>query len=295
MTLYRRHPQWAAVGQPFNIAPFNAEEQRESARGDLARGLLWLLTFAIGGILAFVGLGRLDGTVITQSIFPSLVALAGTALGFYFGSSKSGDAGTPGSGAPATVNQTPPVANAGPDQNATVGATVTLKGSGTVGSTGTQLTYAWTLLHIPPGSKATLSGAGAASVTFVADQPGTYEAQLIVNDGTASTPSTTHVTAGQGSGAANATAPVAKAGPDQTVKVASTVTLDGGTSTGDQTKLTYGWSLANIPQGSNATLSAANTASPNFVPDLPGTYAVQLIVDDGTPSAPAVTKITASS
>lgn len=79
------------------------EERREEARGDLARGLLWLLTFAIGGVLAFVGLGRLDGTVITQSIFPSLVALAGTALGFYFGSQsgKNSDSGAPRPLAPA--------------------------------------------------------------------------------------------------------------------------------------------------------------------------------------------------
>lgn len=66
--------------------PYNPDETRETTRGDLARGLLWLLTFAIGGVIVFIGLGRLDGTVLTQSIFPSLVALAGTALGFYFGS-----------------------------------------------------------------------------------------------------------------------------------------------------------------------------------------------------------------
>ena len=66
--------------------PYNPDETRETTRGDLARGLLWLLPFAIGGVLAFIGLGRLDGTVLTQSIFPSLIALADTALGFYFGS-----------------------------------------------------------------------------------------------------------------------------------------------------------------------------------------------------------------
>jgi hypothetical protein len=66
--------------------PYNPDRNREETRGDLARGLLWLLTFVIGGVLVFVALGRLDGTVITQSVFPSLIALAGTALGFYFGS-----------------------------------------------------------------------------------------------------------------------------------------------------------------------------------------------------------------
>lgn len=73
--------------------PSSLETNRENTRGDLARGLLWLLTFVIGGVLGFVGLGRLEGTVITQSVFPSLIALAGTALGFYFGSQtgKNGD------------------------------------------------------------------------------------------------------------------------------------------------------------------------------------------------------------
>ncbi len=98
----------------YNLAPFNMDQNREETRGDLARGLLWLLTFAIGGVLAFVGLGRLDGTVITQSVFPSLIALAGTALGFYFGSQvgKSTDAsnssGTTPPGGTGTPNPEPP-------------------------------------------------------------------------------------------------------------------------------------------------------------------------------------------
>ncbi len=84
---------------PPDTKKYSSEESRENTRGDLARGLLWLLTFAIGGVLVFIGLGRLDGTVLTQSIFPSLVALAGTALGFYFGSQTSKESGSsPGAG-----------------------------------------------------------------------------------------------------------------------------------------------------------------------------------------------------
>jgi hypothetical protein len=92
----------AAASPPAAISPYQVSEsydpgrEREGTRGDLARGLLWLLTFAIGGVLVFVGLGRLDGTVITQSIFTSMIALAGTALGFYFGSQT----GKPDSSAP---------------------------------------------------------------------------------------------------------------------------------------------------------------------------------------------------
>jgi len=88
-------PSAIGVSQPKTL-----DDRREEARGDLARGLLWLLAFAVGGVLAFVGLGRIDGNVITQSIFPSLVALAGTALGFYFGSGKVADNGSRGSGSP---------------------------------------------------------------------------------------------------------------------------------------------------------------------------------------------------
>jgi len=41
----------------------------------------------------------LEGSVITQSIFPSVIALAGTALGFYFGSQsgKNGNSPVPAS------------------------------------------------------------------------------------------------------------------------------------------------------------------------------------------------------
>jgi hypothetical protein len=89
--------------------PFNIDEKREGTRGDLARGLLWLLTFVVGGVLVFVGLGRLEGTVITQSIFPSLIALAGTALGFYFGSQSGKNA------EPSPVSNGSSAGAAGPD------------------------------------------------------------------------------------------------------------------------------------------------------------------------------------
>jgi hypothetical protein len=71
-------------------------DPQEEVRGDLARGLLWLLTLMIGGVLLFVGTGKIKSDVLTQSIFPSLVTLTGTALGFYFGSQSSKDKNKPG-------------------------------------------------------------------------------------------------------------------------------------------------------------------------------------------------------
>jgi hypothetical protein len=101
-------PVAATAPPPVRTEPFNPDPIREETRGDLARGLLWLLTFAIGGVLFFVGVGRLEGTVITQSIFPSLIALAGTALGFYFGSQT----GKP------SYSGNPPLPAPGPNQAA---------------------------------------------------------------------------------------------------------------------------------------------------------------------------------
>jgi hypothetical protein len=77
---------------------------------------------------------------------------------------------------------TPPVANAGEDQEVEVGETVTLDGSGSTGA----VTYAWTLTEVPEFSNATasLTGANTAMASFVADVAGTYEAELVVNDGT---------------------------------------------------------------------------------------------------------------
>jgi hypothetical protein len=78
---------------------------------------------------------------------------------------------------------TPPVANAGPDQTRAVGATVTLTGAGSSDVNGNPLTYAWTLTTRPATSTATLTGATTVSPTFVADLAGTYVASLVVNDG----------------------------------------------------------------------------------------------------------------
>jgi hypothetical protein len=92
------HLDLAAKGQEPAAVPPPAVEKvsqldtaREGVRGDLARGLLWLLTLLIGGLLVFVGIGRVLPEVLTQSVFPSLVTLTGTALGFYFGSQSSKD------------------------------------------------------------------------------------------------------------------------------------------------------------------------------------------------------------
>jgi hypothetical protein len=187
-----------------------------------------------------------------------------------------------------TTENSPPVADAGPDQTVAVGQTVALDGGGSTDVDGDALSYAWTLLSRPPGSAAALSDPVAVDPTLVADVAGSYEVQLVVSDGLAgSAPDTVLVTTRN-------SPPVADAGPDQSVPVGTQVALDGSGSTDvDGDALSYAWSLNTVPSGSLATLSNPAAVAPTFVVDLPGSYVAQLVVDDGAAaSAPDTVVVT---
>jgi RHS repeat-associated protein len=183
-----------------------------------------------------------------------------------------------------TVNDQAPVANAGPNQTVTIGSTVTLNGSGSTDVDGHPLTYQWSITTAPQGSTSALANTTSVTPTFAVDRVGNYTIQLVVNDGFLnSQPATVTIST-------NDVAPVAKAGPNQTVLVGATVQLDGSGSTDvDSNPLTYSWSFIGVPQGSSASLSSASAVQPTFVADRVGNYVVQLIVNDGFLSSPAAT------
>lgn len=90
-------------------------------------------------------------------------------------------------------------------------------------------------------------------------------------------------------------APIAEAGPSQTVHVGSLVSLDGNGSydpDGNCT-LSYTWEIMLAPQGSTAALSDPNSVGTTFTADLVGDYTIQLVVTDcqGVSSAPDQVKI----
>src|SRR5262249_17675905 len=147
------------------------------------------------------------------------------------------------------------------------GQTVTLDGSKSSDVDGDSLTYRWSIPSQPAGSTATLSDPSAVRPTFFGDRTGTFIFQLIVNDGFVdSDPSTVTVTTEN-------TAPVANAGPNQSVFVNTLVRLDGSHSSDvDGDSITYRWSLSTFPANSAARLNDATTVNPSFTVDMKGTY-----------------------
>src|SRR5262245_25324263 len=81
------------------------------------------------------------------------------------------------------VGNTPPMANAGPDQTVKVGQTVTLDGSGSTDEDGDPLSYQWSLVMRSTGSQATLSNPTLVHPTVIMDRAGAYTVQLTLNDG----------------------------------------------------------------------------------------------------------------
>ena len=173
-----------------------------------------------------------------------------------------------------------PIANAGSDQSVDEGVTVTLDGSASSDPDNNTLTYLWTA---PVGI--TLSSITATKPTYTAPEVLTdtdFTFSLVVNDGTASsTADQVIVTVKQVN-----KAPIANAGPDQSVDEGVLVTLDGSSSSDpDNNALTYLWTA---PVG--ITLSSITATKPSFTaPEvLTNTdFTFTLVVYNGTASSTA--------
>lgn len=95
----------------------------------------------------------------------------------------------------------------------------------------------------------------------------------------------------------NNQAPIAIAGVNQNVKVATRVKLDGtGSVDKDHDLITYQWQFESKPQNSQATIQDSASALSEFTADIEGTYIVNLIVNDGkTNSRPNSVRIIVAS
>ena len=75
--------------------------------------------------------------------------------------------------------------------------------------------------------------------------------------------------------------PQAHAGPSPQVYVGDKVTLDGsGSRDPNGDSLSYEWKFLSKPRGSKAALSNPKAVTPTFIADVPGDYAVEVVVKD---------------
>lgn len=172
-----------------------------------------------------------------------------------------------------------PVADAGENQSIHVGQNVVLNGSGSHDdSTATEdLEYAWSFSSRPVESAAVLADADLIAPSFIADLTGDYVISLTVTDegGLSSSPDEVTVSSDN-------TLPNANAGLDKGTYVGSTVVLEGSGYDADGDPIaSYLWTFISLPPESLVTLVNADSATPEFTPDIIGTYVAQLIVNDG--------------
>ncbi|WP_407522864.1 PKD domain-containing protein [Lacibacter sp. MH-610] len=170
-----------------------------------------------------------------------------------------------------------PVANAGPDQTITLPTnSVTLNGSGT-DADGTIASYQWTKVAGP--AQGSITNAAAAQTTVTALVQGTYRFELRVTDNNGAIGRDTMTVTVNAAAPPPNQAPVANAGPDQTITLpTNSVTLNGSGTDADGTIASYQWTkVAGPAQGSITNAAAAQTTVTALVQ---GTYRFELRVTD---------------
>jgi uncharacterized protein YjdB len=181
-----------------------------------------------------------------------------------------------------------PTADAGQDKTVVKGNEVMVDGSGSSDPDGDSLSFTWEMTTKPGDSNVTFGTVSNATASLMPDVAGTYTLKLTVSDGDLTAEDTIDIEA------TNQT-PMADAGSDQSVHVGSAVDLDGNNSSDpDGDSLNYSWQVVDQPAGASPSLSDDTTATPTLTPDIPGTFEVELTVDDGNASASDTVVVTAT-
>ncbi len=190
----------------------------------------------------------------------------------------------------ATTPNVPPNADAGSDQNVYTGTLVQLDGSGSNDpDNGPQLlSHLWSFAVLPQGSGLTdadIADRNKAKASFVPDADGTYIIKLAVSDGDLASNDDVIIIS-----TIPNVQPNANAGTDFTINLGETAILNGSASNDPDNwpaLLTYSWRFVSVANGSlltNANIINADTITPSLVPDVAGTYVLELMVSDGMDS-----------
>ncbi|MFW6176268.1 MAG: PKD domain-containing protein [Thermoplasmatota archaeon] len=191
------------------------------------------------------------------------------------------------------VDDVPPTADAGPDQNIGIGDTVELNASGSSDNVGI-VNYTWSFMY--DGEEIELYG---ETVSYTFDIIGTYSVQLSVIDAAGNNDTDTVMIE-----VIDDVPPTADAGSDQTVDARDEVMLDGTGSSDNVGIENYTWFF--IYDGEEVMLYGV---APSFIFEIPGEYEVTLncydaegnkgtdsviitVVDDVDPTADAGDDVT---
>jgi PKD repeat protein len=176
---------------------------------------------------------------------------------------SDGDGSTSSDTLLVTVNNAPPIANAGQDQTVNEGDVVTFNGSGSSDPGADTLTYTWDF-----GDGSPVATGSSVTHTY-ADGPATYTVTLTVADGDGGTSSDTlQVTVNNAPPIANASA-----NPNPVAEGSQIIFDASGSSDPGADALTYNW---NFGDGNSATGMTVN----HTYPDGPANYGVTLTVTD---------------
>ncbi len=169
-----------------------------------------------------------------------------------------------------------PVADAGADQHAWVGQSVTLDAGQSFDANGDALAFVWAVREAPTHSRASVADPRGANTSFVPDVPGNYVLELFAHDGNQRgaldlvTLSTVDAP------------PQVNAGDDRRAFTGQTLPLDAGASFDPERQaLTHSWSVLHAPAGSSVAIAGAGGERASLRPDVPGLYVVQLTTSDG--------------
>ena len=169
-----------------------------------------------------------------------------------------------------------PIAQPGADVFASTGETLILDGSASSAVNSNTLAFRWSLISKPEESQSRLINPDTATPSIALDLAGDYLVQLIVNDGLQNSQPENLLISTRN------LRPVAIVGNDQRYTAGEMVNLDGSLSFDpNQDPLNFAWSLITQPEFSALRLSDPAAASPVLDTLWEGTYAIQLIVDDG--------------
>jgi len=168
----------------------------------------------------------------------------------------------------AVTANTPPTADAGPDQTVVAGTMVTLSGSGS-DTDGTIVGYSWVQTG---GASVSLTQAATATPTFSAPATATvliFELTVTDNDGDTDTDTMTVTVLAP---------PTADAGPARTVVAGTEITLDGtGSGDSDGTITRYAWTQTS---GSLVSIDYSDNVTAACTLDEVGIYVFNLRVTD---------------